>query len=381
MKVLFATGRHYLPDRVGGGANTSVHALLRGLADAGHECEAVAQLGPGPRYHALRLFRRLSGGGRSSLADLHNGYVTRRGVSWGIGELVDQRLRAFRPDLLLTQLDQSEEIARRALARATPIMLRFCDVEFAHFTGKLAGTAFQAIANSEFVARRLRDRFGMEAEVIYPAIRAQAYRAIRHQPEYVTFVNPSRLKGLDLAIEVAARLPRRKFLFQESWPMDHEERAEVRRRLSPLPNVTLEPVTRDMRGVYGRTALLLVPSRWEEAFARVVVEAHMNGIPVLATRIGGIPESLADGGRLFEPEAGAAAWAEAVERLLSDDAHYARLSERALANAGRPEFDPTWGVARFIEIAERHVARHRGAERATPAAASSYFAAAARVPS
>lgn len=377
MKVLFATGRLYLPDRVGGGANTSVHALLRMLVEAGHECEAIAMLGPGARYQALRLLRRMSGGSRCGLADRHNGYVTRRGLSWGIGELVEQRLRAFRPDLVLTQLELSEDIARRALAQATPTMLRFCDVEFAHLTRRPAGQPLLALANSQFVAGRVRERFGMDAEVIYPGIRTETYRASRREPEYVTFVNPSQLKGFDLAVEIARRLPHRKFLFQESWPLDPDLRAAIRSQLSSLPNVTLRPVTHDMRRVYGATSLVLVPSRWEEAFARVIVEAHVNGIPVLATRIGGIPEALGAGGELFAPEAKAEAWAAAIERLLSDRAHYAQLSERAHANARRPDFDPAHGLARFLEIAERHVAGRGKGRAETPAVPPRHAAATA----
>lgn len=49
--------------------------------------------------------------------------------------------------------------------------------------------------------------------------------------------------------------------------------------------------------------VLLVPSLWHEPFGRVVVEGQINSTPVIASRIGGIPELIKDGetGLLIEP--------------------------------------------------------------------------------
>jgi hypothetical protein len=43
------------------------------------------------------------------------------------------------------------------------------------------------------------------------------------------------------------------------------------------------------------------PSFWEEAFGRSIVEAQLNGIPVVASRRGGIPEAL-NGGEFHDEE-------------------------------------------------------------------------------
>ncbi|MBA7507797.1 D-inositol-3-phosphate glycosyltransferase [subsurface metagenome] len=55
---------------------------------------------------------------------------------------------------------------------------------------------------------------------------------------------------------------------------------------------------------YFRAAdIVLVPSLWHEPFGRVVVEGQINSTPVVASRIGGIPELIKDGktGLLVEP--------------------------------------------------------------------------------
>jgi glycosyltransferase involved in cell wall biosynthesis len=49
-----------------------------------------------------------------------------------------------------------------------------------------------------------------------------------------------------------------------------------------------------MRAFYGSLQLLVVPSLWFEAWGRVVTEAQLNGIPVLGTDRGGLPEVLSE---------------------------------------------------------------------------------------
>jgi glycosyltransferase involved in cell wall biosynthesis len=51
--------------------------------------------------------------------------------------------------------------------------------------------------------------------------------------------------------------------------------------------------------IYRNSRLLLVPSVAPEASARVVAEALINGIPVLASERGGLPENCAGGGLTF----------------------------------------------------------------------------------
>lgn len=55
---------------------------------------------------------------------------------------------------------------------------------------------------------------------------------------------------------------------------------------------------------YAAADVLVVPSRWE-AFGLVTVEAMRAGLPVIATRVGGIPEAVEDGvtGRLIDVDA------------------------------------------------------------------------------
>jgi glycosyltransferase involved in cell wall biosynthesis len=63
-------------------------------------------------------------------------------------------------------------------------------------------------------------------------------------------------------------------------------------------------VGRDEIAKYLREARVLVlPSEWYEGFPIVIVEAYAAGLPVIASRIGGLPELVRDGktGLLFKP--------------------------------------------------------------------------------
>jgi glycosyltransferase involved in cell wall biosynthesis len=97
---------------------------------------------------------------------------------------------------------------------------------------------------------------------------------------------------------------------------------------------------------------VLMPSLWWESFPRVAAEALINGIPVLGSRRGGLPETLEEAGFLFDvPERytpqsrlvptaeEVAPWVDTIIRLWDDDVFYAQERRRCLAaaEAWRPE--------------------------------------------
>ena len=46
--------------------------------------------------------------------------------------------------------------------------------------------------------------------------------------------------------------------------------------------------------------IIIIPSLWEELFGLVAVEAMSNGIAIIASKVGGIPEIVKDNGMLIE---------------------------------------------------------------------------------
>ena len=61
--------------------------------------------------------------------------------------------------------------------------------------------------------------------------------------------------------------------------------------------------TQDVLRLMQRSSYLVVPSLWYENFPRTIVEAFSCGLPVIASRLGALPEIVKDGrtGLLFEP--------------------------------------------------------------------------------
>ena len=102
-----------------------------------------------------------------------------------------------------------------------------------------------------------------------------------------------------------------------------------------------------------------MPTQIKEAFGRVVIEACANGIPVIASDVGGIPEAMGDSGVLLAPSDPPERWAEVIEEVLSNPNFYSKLSKNAIANAERKEFKATEVSARFMEMAKRHAMQER----------------------
>jgi len=76
-----------------------------------------------------------------------------------------------------------------------------------------------------------------------------------------------------------------------------------------------------------RARAVMVPSVWYEAAGKVVLEAYAAGVPVLASRIGALPEFVEHGTTgLLLPPSEPAAWEEGVG-MLSDDALSERMGE------------------------------------------------------
>jgi glycosyltransferase involved in cell wall biosynthesis len=111
----------------------------------------------------------------------------------------------------------------------------------------------------------------------------------------------------------------------------------------------------DTRQIYAVTDILLVPSQFYETFGRVILEAQVNSIPVVAANVGGIPYTLGQGGILATPHDDPDAYVDALRVLRTDEGFYKQLSTLAFQNSQRPEFDSEYQVNNFISFIESHL--------------------------
>ncbi|MGC8641926.1 MAG: glycosyltransferase family 4 protein, partial [Isosphaeraceae bacterium] len=113
-------------------------------------------------------------------------------------------------------------------------------------------------------------------------------------------------------------------------------------------NVSLMSHTSDPRQFWEVTKLCLMPSLWWENQPLVTVEAMLNGIPIIGSDRGGIPETLGKSGvvlplpdrltpatRFLPTPEEIAPWVEAVIRLWDDQRYYDEHRRLAAAESHR----------------------------------------------
>jgi glycosyltransferase involved in cell wall biosynthesis len=109
-------------------------------------------------------------------------------------------------------------------------------------------------------------------------------------------------KGVHLLIDALSRLPERcRLVIVGDGPQEDELHQRVR-ALGIETRVHFTGFSNSPTRWMAAADIVAVPSLWYEAFGRVVVEAMREGVPVIASRIGGMAELFEDGsqGRFVE---------------------------------------------------------------------------------
>ena len=333
-RICFVSDHTYLPDRVGG-RESSIDDLSRLLGNRGHHVTIVANRGSLrelPKRVANRLLWKTP-------------YLVRR--------VKDERSTAR--DLLLRG---EVDVIVYNVARAADFVLDeprlrerqiffIRDAEDNSLAGLAGVSRIRFIANSHFTASLVHDRVGRWPFVFQPLVDPTKY-TVPHTGRLVTFINPVEKKGLTRALAVAAALRDVDFLFVEGWELTSRQKKELASHAKRLGNIRLMSATTHAGRIYEKTRVLMVPSVWAEAFGRVSIEAQINGIPVIASHIGGLTESVGDGGILIDPQAPTDEWVEAVRSTIEDDELWNRLSRRALSHSRGYTCANTTRIDRFI---------------------------------
>ena len=305
-----------------------------------------------------RLIIKLTG--QQAPSDRIVGYAVYR--AWFPYEVAASVVRRCRPDVAVLNTWHAIPLARALQAAGVPVVIYLRDVEFKDLDGDLAEVdGLHFVANSNFTARRYHEQFGIEAVVVPPLFQPDRY-LVKSTRKCVTFVNPHLKKGVDIALALAFACPDIPFKFVEGWILGEKDRANLLDRIAAAKNIIWVPRTQDMRTVYADTKIVLAPSRWEEAWCRVVSEAHYSGIPALASSQGGLPESVGPGGTLVDVDAPIERWVSALRRMWDDADHYQALSRASLDYSGRPLLDREVQVSTVLGVLRRAVEGPRSAK-------------------
>jgi glycosyltransferase involved in cell wall biosynthesis len=196
-------------------------------------------------------------------------------------------------------------------------LLRPVMAGLARWDAATAGRVDHFLANSQYVAGRIRRYYNRGSTVVYPPVDTAFYRLPepprRRLPES-SFLIVSALvpyKRIDVAID-ACRNARMPLKIVGRGP------EEARLRSAAGPDVEFLGWRSDdeIRDLYGRAIAVLLPGA--EDFGMVPVEAQACGTPVVALGAGGARETVIDGvtGVLVEAES-ADAFAEGLTRVRS----------------------------------------------------------------
>lgn len=257
-------------------------------------------------------------------------------------------LRAVKPRLIYSNTIRNglEVVVARMLGIRTLVHVHEGETIMRHYArglriASLFTTYFVCV--SQYSARSLQTVVGRKASVVPNGIRVKGaipFAQRRAADSVLTLgmvggIQPN--KGQHVAIDAVAtlmserKLPVRLRLYGEVEDAAYRQRIGeqiVRLKLEPLVEFCGSVANRDE--IYSGIDILVLAS-FDEAFPRVLLEAFTYSRPVVASRVGGVPEIVSDNENgLLVPPGNAAKLAEAILRLASDRDLVRRLTDTAI---------------------------------------------------
>ena len=239
-------------------------------------------------------------------------------------------------------------LASRNLQGHTPVFITTCHGYYGnHIFSRPMGWGRFVIVSSNVIARHMMDDFDV------------AFERIRFIPRGVdlgkfNFIPPSQrhnanavigiigritpIKGHDFFIRAAAKMlkvhPKTKIMIIGQPPAGKEaykkQLESLVEKLGIYKSVEFMPTTHDIPKVLSMLDILVMPSVGHEAFGRVAIEAQAAGVPVIATRVGGLTDIITDrhNGILVSPW-NIAQLSDAMAGLVKDKGLAGRLADNA----------------------------------------------------
>lgn len=219
----------------------------------------------------------------------------------------------------------------------------------------------RVIAISPFIAAHVRTEYGLSAPRLVtinrgvdladynpehmPAQRIEAARAaLGAATDRPVIILPGRLspiKGQAIALRALSLIEQHSAIKPQLLIIgDDQGRTAYSTYLKDLTHqLRLDELVRftgawgDMAAAYALATLTLVPSQVAEGFGRVPVESMAMGVPVIASALGAMQDTILDGrtGWLVAPDR-AEPWAAQIEKALADKAHLAAVGQEGRAH-------------------------------------------------
>lgn len=296
---------------------------------------------------------------------------TRRGeMNCSEQEIYLQRFRAElkqrKPDMVFMWGGMLLEMTMMREAQEAGVPVIFYLVNGGYKNKETFKYVSQVVTDTEATAKLYKDRLGLECKVVGKFIDPGLVKAkVDRRPNFITFINPSFEKGVSvfmpLAKLAAKECPEIKFLVVQSRGRWANALHQLKFKHEEFPNVKVIGHQTDMRPVYASTRTLLLPSLWHESGARVIAEAQLNGIPILASNTGGSAELVGQGGKIFDlpelvkekktelhvTEDDLRPWLEEIKRHWHDADYYAQMCKKVEIEAA--QHDIARNADRFVK--------------------------------
>ncbi len=339
MRVMYICGM-YVPSH--GGAEISMYSLLRRLQEK-FEWEILAITDE--RYEKTKDLEEFN------KVPLYTTSHDNREKE------IEKMILKFKPDAILTQLMWSDVALKLANNHSVPSIMRVCKVPFELNLAEgseYAPTAIISTSNS--VKKYVLEHWNRKSEIIKPLVEIENYIIKKEnfdpsKNNLIFMFNPLQRKGGAIFKEIAKRLSYERFGTVLGWSSLKDENISnnfsskyIRRitesegstfdgsllkyvEFDDCDNVEILPSEDDPRIFYEQIKVLLIPSQWEEAFGRVAIEAMVNGIPVIASNVAGLKDSVGNGGILIEKD-NVDEWINEILRF-DDKKYYKKISDKA----------------------------------------------------
>ena len=344
-----------------GGSASMLCALYRTFTELGHRVRVVSAKRPDPYGMTtceLSLDRDLTFGpekrpGETAIAEIDASEIAEMAVA-AADKIGREEFTGCRPDLVIANhislmalvswhLCQRFGTPYRVISYGTDTRLLLAERWLRHLFGPSARGAEGIFAISLFVAREVAATVGGRITVLGGAVNPALFHPVSSDPEISRVVYVGRLvseKGImTLLAAIEQQGAATELVIVGEGPLLPQIEVQLAKqpRRCKVVLAGFRP-QEQLRQIYASAKAAVMPSTWQEPLGLVVLEALACGVPVIASRVGGVPEMISHGENGLLVSAGdSSALAGAMDRLLGDASLY-REMRRAIAARKVPTY-------------------------------------------
>jgi amino acid adenylation domain-containing protein len=290
-----------------GGANKSNRLLAQELAKKGHEVVVVTPALAVPSDFTLdELLDDLRSEGVDVLNTVDEYIYLSSSVNVvavkkpeNLSIVLKDRIYKLRPDwILVSSEDPSQILLKSALDISPNNVLYLCHTHYMLPFGRLSlypgeertklfTKVKSVITISDYMKNYVKEYLDVDVFCNYFSHYTNSKRVGSINNKYVLMINPSSVKGIDILLELAFFSPDINFAVINGWGTTPTDIKRIKR----YKNITFLESTNDLNGLFSEVSVLLMPSIWEEGFGISALDALSRGVPVISSKLGGLPEA------------------------------------------------------------------------------------------